>query len=137
MPRASRYLLVAVLVLCGSSALAEDMKLGFVDMQRALNETEDGRKAKADLKKVFDQRQKELDEQQNAIKKDIDDLEKKRTLLPADKVREKEADLQGRMQKVQQAYMRYQQDLQTKEQAATGKIFERMNRIIAKIAASE
>jgi outer membrane protein len=128
---------VAVLVLCGSSALAEDMKLGYVDMQRALNETEDGRKAKADLKKVFDQRQKELDEQQATLKKDMEDLEKKRTLLPADKVHEKEADIQARMQKVQQAYMRYQQDLSGKEQAATGKIFERMNRIIAKIAASE
>jgi outer membrane protein len=137
MSRASRFLLAAVLVLASSTAFAEEMKLGFVDMQRALNETEDGRKAKADLKKVFDQKQKELDEQQTAIKKDIDDLEKKRTLLPADKVREKEAELQSRMQKVQQTYLRHQQDLSTKEQAATGKIFERMNRIIAKIAVSE
>ena len=78
-----------------SSALAEDIKLGYVDMQRALNETEDGRKAKANLKKVFDQKQKELDEQQAELKKDIEDLDKKRTLLPADKVREKEAELQG------------------------------------------
>jgi len=106
-------------------------------MQRALNETEDGRKAKANLKKVFDQKQKELDEQQAALKKDIEDLDKKRTLLPADKVREKEAELQSRMQKVQQTYLRHQQDLSTKEQEATGKIFERMNRIITKMAASE
>ena len=137
MSRASRFLLAAVLVLASSSAFAQEMKLGFVDMQRALNETEDGRKAKADLKKVFDQKQKELDEQQTAIKKDIDDLEKKRTLLPADKVREKEAELQSRMQKVQQTYLRHQQDLSAKEQEATAKIYERMNKIIAKIAASE
>jgi outer membrane protein len=137
MSRVSRPLLVAILLLCGSTALAEDMKLGYVDMQRALNETEDGRKAKASLKKVFDQKQKELDEQQAALKKDIDDLEKKRTLLPADKVHEKEAELQTRMQKVQQTYLRHQQDLQAKEQEATAKIFERMNKIIAKIAASE
>ena len=42
------------------------LKLGYVDLQRALNETEDGRKAKAKLKKVFDQKQKELDEQQKS-----------------------------------------------------------------------
>jgi outer membrane protein len=133
----SRILVAVALMLCGSRALAEDMKLGYVDMQRALNETEDGRKAKANLKKVFDQKQKELDEQQAALKKDIEDLDKKRTLLPADKVREKEAELQSRMQKVQQTYLRHQQDLSTKEQEATGKIFERMTRIISKIAASE
>jgi outer membrane protein len=137
MSRASRILVAVILMLCGSRAFAEELKLGYVDMQRALNETEDGRKAKANLKKVFDQKQKELDEQQAALKKDIEDLDKKRTLLPADKVREKEAELQSRMQKVQQTYVRHQQDLSTKEQEATGKIFERMTRIISKIAAAE
>ena len=106
-------------------------------MQRALNETEDGRKAKANLKKIFDQKQKELDEQQEELKKAIEDLDKKRTLLPADKVHEKEVELQGRMQKVQQTNLRHQQDLQAKEQELTGKIIERMNKILIKIATSE
>ena len=135
----ARWLALGVLLLASKplAAYAEDVKLGYVDLQRALNETDDGRKAKESLKKVFDQKQKELDEQQQALKKDIEDLDKKRTLLPADKVRDKEAELQGRMQKVQQTYMRHQQDLQAKEQEATAKIFERMNRIINKIAVAE
>jgi outer membrane protein len=137
MPRLSRFAVFAVLLLGASTALAEEVKVGFVDMQRALNETEDGRKAKAQLKKVFDQKQKELDEQQVELKKAIEDLDKKRTLLPADKVHEKEAELQERMQKVQQTYLRHQQDLSAKEQEATAKIFERMNRIISKIAIAE
>ena len=137
MPRISRFVLAAALLLSTSAAYAEEFKLGFVDMQRALNETEDGRKAKAALKKVFDQKQKELDEQQAVLKKDIEDLDKKRTLLPADQVREKEAELQQRMQKVQQTYLRHQQDLSGKEQEATAKIYERMNKIIQKIATTE
>ena len=142
MSRWSRVALASVsfflaVVLAGSSALAEELKLGYVDLQRALSETEDGRKAKANLKKIFDQKQKELDEQQEELKKAVEDLDKKRTLLPADKVREKEAELQGRMQKVQQTYLRHQQDLQAKEQEATSKIFERMNKILGKIALAE
>ena len=137
MSRLSRLAVFVVLMLGASKVLAEEVKIGFVDMQRALNETEDGRKAKAQLKKVFDQKQKELDEQQEELKKAIEDLDKKRTLLPADKVREKETELQGRMQKVQQTYLRHQQDLSAKEQEATAKIFERMNRIIAKMATAE
>src|SRR6266404_8265975 len=137
MSRLSRVALFMAVVLAGSSALAEEVKLGYVDLQRALGETEDGRKAKANLKKIFDQKQKELDEQQEELKKAIEDLDKKRTLLPADKVHEKETELQGRMQKVQQTYLRHQQDLQSKEQEATGKIFERMTRIIQKIAVAE
>jgi outer membrane protein len=115
----------------------ETPKLGFVDLQRALMETEDGRKARADLKKIFDQKQKELDEQQTNLKKKIEDLDKKRTLLGADVVRQKEGELQGEMQKVQQTYVRHQNELQGKEQEATGKIFERMQRIIGKIAINE
>lgn len=135
----SRWLILGALVTLFQPlvAHAEEVKLGYVDLQRALNETEDGRKAKASLKKVFDQKQKELDEQQEDLKKAIEDLNKKRTLLPADKVREKEAELQERMQKVQQVYVRHQQDLAGKEQEATAKIFERMSRIIGKIATTE
>jgi len=135
--RISRFVVMAAFLLGTTAAYAEEFKLGFVDMQRALNETEDGKKAKAALKKVFDQKQKELDEQQAALKKDIEDLDKKRTLLPADQVRAKEAELQQRMQKVQQTYLRHQQDLSGKEQEATAKIYERMNKILQKIAASE
>jgi outer membrane protein len=121
----------------GSAARAEEIKLGYVDMQRAVAETEDGRKARAMLKKDFDQKQKELDEQQEELKKGMEDLEKKRTLLPADQVRSKEQELQSKLQKVQQTYMRHQQELQGKEQEALGKIVERMNRIVHKIASDE
>ena len=102
MSRVTQFLVAAVFLLSASAAFAEDMKFGYVDMQRALNETEDGRKAKEKLKKDFDQKQKELDEQQTQLKKDIEDLDKKRTLLPADKVREKESELRSRLEKVQQ-----------------------------------
>jgi outer membrane protein len=117
--------------------LAEEVKLGFVDLRRALAETEDGRKARATLKKEFDKKQKELDEQQEDVKKAIEDLNKKRTLLPADTVRQKEAELQERVGKVQQTYMRHQQDLAAKEEEATQPIVERLQRIIGKIAATE
>jgi len=62
MSRVTQFLVAAVFLLSGSAAFAEDAKFGYVDMQRALNETEDGRKAKEKLKKDFDQKQKELDE---------------------------------------------------------------------------
>ena len=116
---------------------AEEVKLGYVDLRRALYETEDGRKARANLKKDFDKKQKELDEQQEEVKKAIEDLNKKRTLLPAETVRQKEAELQERVGKVQQTYMRHQQELAGKEEEATQPIVERLQRIIGKIAAAE
>ena len=135
----SRLFLVGILLSLAvpRMAFAEDLKLGYVDLQRALNETEDGRKAKASLKKVFDAKQKELDEQQEDFKKAKEDLDKKRTLMNADTVRAKEQELAAKFEKVQQSYMRHQKDLQEKEGEVTQKIFERMQRIIQKIAQAE
>src|SRR4051812_26815992 len=136
----SRWLILVCAFVLGSAplrAFAEDVKLGFVDLQRALNETDDGRKAKAKLKKEFDQRQKELDEQQEQWKKDYEDFRKKQTLLPPETGRQKEAELQERLQKLQQTFVRHQQSLTTKQDEETGKIFERMSRIINKIAVAE
>lgn len=126
-----------LLSLMARPALAAETKLGFVDLRRALGETEEGRKARANLKRDFDKKQKELDEQQESVKKAIEDLNKKRTLLPAETVRQKEAELQERVGKVQQTYMRHQQDLASKEEEATQPIVERLQRIITKIAAAE
>ena len=137
MSRVTQFLIASVFLLGTSAAFAEDVKIGYVDMQRALNETDDGRKAKEKLKKDFDQKQKELDEQQNALKKDMEDLEKKRTLLPPEKAREKDAENRARLEKIQQTYLRHQQDLSGKEQKETQKIFERMTKIIQEIAAAE
>jgi outer membrane protein len=116
---------------------AEEVKIGIVDLRRALAETDDGKKARSTLKRDFDKKQKELDEQQEEVKKAIEDLNKKRTLLPADTVRQKEAELQERVGKVQQTYLRHQQDLASKEEEATAPIVERLQRIIGKIAAAE
>jgi outer membrane protein len=116
---------------------AEEVKIGVVDLRRALAETDEGKKARATLKKDFDKKQRELDEQQDEVKKALEDLNKKRTLLPAETVRQKEAELQDRIGKVQQTYMRHQQDLASKEEAATAPIVDRLQRIIGKIAEAE
>ena len=139
MTRMIRSTLIGLVIATGliRPAMAEEMKLGYVDLRRALHETEDGHKAESSLKKVFDQKQKELDEQQDDVKKAIEDLNKKRTLLPADTVRQKEAELQERVAKVQQTYLRHQQDLAAKEEEATRPIVDRLQRIIAKIASEE
>lgn len=126
-----------VAALWAQRAQAAEPKFGFVDMERALMETEDGRKARSTLKRVFDQKQKELDEQQTNLKKKMEDLEKKRTLMAPEALRKSEGEIQEELAKVQQTYMRHQQDLAKKEQDATGPILERMQRIILTISDAE
>ena len=52
-----------------AQAKTETVKLAYVDLQRALNEVDDGKKAKARLKRMFQERQKKLDDKQEGLKK--------------------------------------------------------------------
>ena len=61
---------LATVVLAGAATTVDaQTKIGVVDLQRAINETEDGRQAKRRLKKVFDDRQKILEKMQTILRR--------------------------------------------------------------------
>lgn len=134
---AIRTSILVALCLSAASARAEEVKIGVVDLRRAVAETEEGRRVTAELKKLFAAKQKELDEQQEALKKAVEDLEKKRSLMSADAVRQKEAELQGKAQTMRQMYERNQEELGRKQGDALKGLIERVQRIVDTIAAAE
>jgi outer membrane protein len=114
-----------------------DDKIAFVDLQRALEETNEGKAAKSRLKSDFDKKQKELDEKQEELKKAKEDFDKKAPLMKDD-VRNKAAgELQGRFMQLQETFARLQKDLAAKEQEATRGILAKLSAVVGKIAERE
>ncbi len=112
-----------------------DVKLAYVDLQRALEETDDGKKAKAKLKSDFDKKQKELDEKQDDLKKMKEDLDKKSSLMKPDALAAQQQQFQQRFVQLQETYARLQRDLAAKEQEATHGIFTKLSMaVVAQIA---
>ena len=107
--------LFATALVTGESAHAQSMKIGVVDMQRAINETEDGRKAKDALKKLFDDRQKTLDKQQNDLKAMKESIEKQRDVLSREVLAKKLEEYQKAFAELQTTYMESQRELGAKE----------------------
>jgi len=114
-----------------------DTKMAFVDLQRALEETEDGKKAKAKLKADFDRKQKELDEKQDELKKLKDAFDKKAQLMKPEALQKEQQDLQNRFGDLQATYARLQKDLAQREQEATHGIFTKLQLVVGKIADRE
>jgi outer membrane protein len=124
--------------LLGSKAYAEPpIKIAVVDMQRALHETEDGRKAKSQLKKLFEDRQKTLDKQQNDLKAMKDSLDKQHDVLTPAVLSKKQEELQKAFAELQSTYMEFQRELQSKEGELTKDIIERMQRIMRHVGQAE
>jgi outer membrane protein len=138
----TRISIVALSAFLATGALAPslahaDAKLAFVDLQRALEETDDGRKARAKLKSDFDKKQKELDEKSEELKKLKDGIDKKAALMKPEALQKEQKDFQDRFVELQQVYQRLQQDLAQREQQATEGIVTGLQTVVGKIADRE
>ncbi len=129
--------LIAATSFAPRRAAADGSKYAFVDLQRALEETEDGKKAKAKLKSDFDRKQKELDDKQEELKKMKEALDKKAALMKPEALQKESKDFQDRFVELQSTYQRLQQDLAKKEQDATRNIFTKLQGVVGQIAERE
>ncbi|MCC7109281.1 MAG: OmpH family outer membrane protein [Deltaproteobacteria bacterium] len=125
-----RLLAVALALALSAPAAAADVKLGFVDLQRALNEVDEGANAKKALKKEFDEKQKTRDAKQNELKALKDELDSRGTMMKPEVKQEKLNDLQKRLLETQQLYFQLQQELSKREGEATAEIFKKMGVIL-------
>jgi len=130
-------LVIALVVGALAPTIYADAKFAFVDLQRALNETEDGRRAKSELKALFDERQTDLDQRAKEFKAKIEELDKQKEVLTPEAYQAKNAELQKALIELQNTYARYQRELAEKELELTKAIFEKMEQILRRIGQTD
>ncbi|HEY4117290.1 MAG TPA: OmpH family outer membrane protein [Byssovorax sp.] len=116
------------------AASADGSKLGVVDVQHAVMATEDGIRAQATLKKLFDKRQQDLDAKQTELQKARQDIERQSHVLSREALQKLMEDWQRRMLALQQVFLDYNKELQGKQGELTQPIIKKMVTIIGKIA---
>lgn len=116
---------------------AAEIKLGFVDMQKAIQETAAGKKAKKALEDEYNAKKKELEKQEADIKKMGEDFEKKSLVMAEDVRMKKQQELQGMMRKYQESAAKSQMELQKREQENVAPIVKKLREIITNIAEKE
>ncbi len=131
-------LALAAFVLANTaSTVNAQVKIGVVDLQRAINETEDGRQAKRRLTKLFEERQKKLDTAQNSLKSQKESIERQQDVLSEDALKKKVEKYQEDLMALQTEYVDYQRELSTKEAELTKKILDRMQAILRRIGQTD
>ncbi|HEY7515322.1 MAG TPA: OmpH family outer membrane protein [Vicinamibacteria bacterium] len=128
--------LLLALALLPAGARAEQ-KLAVVDLQRAMNEVDEGKAAKALLKRDFDEKQKQLDAKKAEFDKAQADLEKQQVVMSDTAKRERANDLDRRARELQGLFVQLQKDLSDRERDATKGIYERMATIVRDIAEAD
>ena len=122
--------LVASVVLLGAAAARAEMRVAVVDMQRALNECDAGKKAKDQVRGKFEKAQGELKKEREDLDKARDDFEKKSILMKEDDRRDKERELENRTLDFKRKYEDMQRDLKRTDAELTSGIVEQLYGIV-------
>ncbi|MBO6937447.1 MAG: OmpH family outer membrane protein [Deltaproteobacteria bacterium] len=132
-------LLAALLVSSVAPKVFAQTKIAVVDLQRALMETEDGRRAKRRLERLFKRRQKSLDAAQNKMKQMKEDIERqqKAGVITDEALQRRLEEYQKAYMELQSQYVEYQRELAAKEAELTSGILEKMQQILRRMGQSE
>ncbi|MNK91756.1 periplasmic chaperone [compost metagenome] len=129
-----RNVLVAMSLILAAAIANADTKIGFVDMQKAIQATAAGKKAKTELEGDFNKKKKDLEKKEADLKKMGEDLEKKKSVLSEEALGKKQAEFQEEMMKYRDVVGKSQVEMQKKQRELTTPILEKMKKTIAKLA---
>ncbi len=130
MRRALTVLLFCLICVPAIAWGQEAIKIGYVDLQRALNESEAGKKAKESFKTEVDHMEQSLEKRKSEVEKLKDELEKKGLLLREEERDTLERDYRQKLRDFERLYKDSQQELQIKDRDMTGRILEELRQVI-------
>lgn len=132
-------LVTTILCAFSFSAMAADApsKFGYMDLQKAIQETSTGKKAKKDLETEFNKKKKELEKKEADLKKMSEDFEKKSMVLSDELKMQKQGELQQEMLKYRELVGKSQMEIQKRERELTMPIVEKLQSIVADIGKKE
>jgi outer membrane protein len=132
------WLVVLLTLLCVPAVGAQDrVKIGFIDIQRAISDSNAGKRAKERFQAQVKKAEAELLKEKNELERLKADLDKKGPLMKDEERRNLEGDLQRRYVNYQRTMTDQQQELRQKEGALTGDILKELEKIVNEIGKSD
>jgi outer membrane protein len=127
----------ALCALMFAQSASAETRVAVVDVNRAVAQTEDGLRAAATLKKVFDTKQVELNKRQNDLQRQREDIEKQAKVLSKEALQKRMEDWQRQMMELQAVFVEYNKELEKRQKELTDPILAKMVEIVKRIASTE
>jgi outer membrane protein len=130
-------MLAATLLIAAANVCANDLKVGFVNVERVLREAAPSVRALKKLEKEFQPRDQELQKLAKQARDLQAQMEKEGVTMSESDRRNKEADLARVNRDLQRMQREFREDLNLRKNEETAQLLERANRVIQQIAESE
>jgi outer membrane protein len=134
-----KLVVVIGIVLFGflGSALAVDLKIAYVDIQRALNESNAGKDAKKVITKEVEKFQRQIADKQKDLQTLKESLEKQAPMLTPDARATREKEYQGKLREFQRWGEDTQNEINQKRVEMERNISIALQKVIQKVGADE
>lgn len=130
--------LAGVLALAaGQGALAQDLKIGYVNSERVMRESAPAKVAESRIEADFGKRSKDLNELAARLKSAADKLEKDAPMLTEAERNRRERELLEQDRDVQRRRREFQEDLSQRRNEEYAAVVEKANKVIKTIADGE
>jgi outer membrane protein len=128
---------IALCFFAGFSFAADAARLGSVDIQKLLNESDAGKKAKSELESLIKSKQSAINDAEKTADKLKADLEKQSSVLSADARKSKEDELEKQIREYQRLVQDSQAEVKKKEAELTDSILKDVKELIDKMGEQE
>jgi outer membrane protein len=125
---------VSLFLATGLAYAQEAVKIGYVDMRKAVSECKAGKAAKEELDKAIKEKQAKVIEEKTKLEALQAEYEKKAPKLSDKEKQEKQKEFQEKVQVYQKMVSDAQKEVNAKEAEYTNKIVGDINKIIADIS---
>ena len=132
--RTAVFVLFAWFLVSAAPTAAAEVKIGYINLQKALNECQAGIKAKEDLKVEAQGLEEELGKKQEELKKMKEELDSKSKVWNKETREAKEKDFRTRTADFQKKFMDYGEELNKKKQDSEAKIIKELRDIVEETA---
>jgi outer membrane protein len=129
-------MLCLALLICVPGVQAAE-KTGFIDMREVMLNSEAGKKATEEFKKIYERDKVSIQEKETDLRKLKDDLEKQRSILKEEAYREKESAYQKKFRDYQLLVKDSNEDLQARDQELSRTLIPEILKVVGAIGEKE
>lgn len=115
-------------------ASAASLKIGYADLQKALNRSDAGVSAKESLKVEAAKLEDELNAEQEEIKKIKDEIDKKKKVWKKNTLAAKQKAFSAKAKAFQQKFVKYNDDLNKKKVEKEAEIIKELRSVVTELA---
>jgi outer membrane protein len=131
------FMAVALFFVFALRVQAADMKIGYVDLNKALNESDAGKKAVKALEEIFKAKQAVIDEKQQELRKLEEELAKQASILNPDALKGKRDDFEKLKKEFQRMIKDSEEEVEKKRADYMDRIIKELGQTIRKIGEEE